>query len=554
MMPHELSPQERFAFVCEKMATNEEHGQRLYDYASKHWLSLATPILSYGTTKNSLPVSCYLSYMEDTSNGLVDTLSEVNTLSMAGGGVGIGVSIRSADNKSTGVMAHLKIYDASCIAYKQAGVRRGSYAVYLNIDHPDIIPFLEMRKPTGDHNIRCLNLHHGINVTDKFMTLIEKCVHNPEQDDTWELIDPHTYKVVDTISARNLWQRILETRLKTGEPYLCFIDTCNRLMPPFQREKGLKISQSNLCSEIILPTGNDRTAICVLSSLNIEKYDEWKDDVLFVRDVVEMLDNAISIFIRDAPIRIWKAKNSAEKERSIGIGILGKCAYLIKNNVEFESDKALEITRQFMENIKRKIDEANYQLGKLRGEPEDAKGTGRRFCCTMAIAPTASTSIIMGNTSPSGEPYRANVYRQDTLSGSFIVKNKYLDDLIKKKELNKDEIWNEIINNHGSIQHLHQFTTHERNLFKTAFEIDQKWILKHAAVMQNYIDQSQSLNLFLYPIVDVKILHDLHFDAWKLNLKTMYYVRSTKITNVPQEVKYCKYDKKKSIQECHVCE
>jgi len=301
MKEDEKSPQERFAYVSKAFGSNPDHAQRLYDYSSKHWLSYSTPILSFGRSKRGLPISCFLPFLDDSAEGLVDTLSEVNWLSMLGGGVGIGLGIRSADDKSVGIMPHLRTYDASSLAYRQGRTRRGSYAAYLDISHPDIINFLEMRKPTGDPNMRCLNLHHGINITDDFMQLVEKCMIDPQMDDTWELKDPHTKEVRETIPARELWQRILEMRMMTGEPYIHFIDTSNRAMPEFQKKLGLSIKQSNLCSEIILPTDKQRTAVCCLSSVNLETYDEWKDDKLFLRDVAEMLDNVLQYFIDNAP-------------------------------------------------------------------------------------------------------------------------------------------------------------------------------------------------------------------------------------------------------------
>ncbi len=414
MTPDEVSPQERFAFVSSKFSSNPEHAQRLYDYSSKHWLSYATPILSFGRTKKGLPISCFLNYMHDSSEGLVDTLSETNWLSMLGGGVGIGLGIRASDEKSTGIMPHLKIYDASCLAYRQGTTRRGSYAAYLDISHPDVIQFLEMRKPTGDQNVRCLNLHHGINITDDFMELVEKAMLDPNVDDTWELKDPHNGEVRETISAKLLWQNILEMRMLTGEPYIHYIDTSNRAMPEFQKKLGLKINQSNLCSEIILPTDKDRTAVCCLSSVNLEYYDEWKDDPLFLRDMAEMLDNVLEYFIVNAPDAISRAKYSAGRERSIGVGALGFHAYLQRNGVAFEGVMAKVLNNQMFKHIRGKLDEANTDLGTLRGSPADCAGTGRRFAHVMAIAPNASSSIIMGNTSPSIEPYRANAYRQAT--------------------------------------------------------------------------------------------------------------------------------------------
>jgi len=414
MRDDETSPQQRFAYVSASFGSNPEHSQRLYDYASNHWLSYSTPILSYGRSKRGLPISCFLNYVEDTAEGLVDNLSETNWLSMFGGGVGIGFGIRSADDKSTGVMPHLKIYDASSLAYRQGRTRRGSYAAYLDISHPDLIPFLEMRKPTGDPNVRCLNLHHGINITDDFMQIIEKCMVDPTASDDWELRDPHSGEVREVVSAKHLWQQILELRMHTGEPYIHYIDTSNRGLPQFLKDKGLKVHQSNLCSEIILPTNEERTAVCCLSSLNLEYYDDWKDSELFLRDVAEMLDNVLQYFIDNAPDSISRARYSASRERSIGVGALGFHAFLQKNNVAFEGVMAKVLNNKIFKHIRGKLDEANLQLGTERGEAPDAVGSGQRFSHLMAIAPNASSSIIMGNTSPSIEPYRANAYRQDT--------------------------------------------------------------------------------------------------------------------------------------------
>lgn len=372
MRDDEESPQQRFAFVAKSFGSNLEHAQRLYNYASKHWLSFATPILSYGKSKNGLPISCFLSYMQDSSSGLVDTLSEVNTLSMLGGGVGIGVDIRSADDKSVGVMPHLKIYDASCLAYRQGKTRRGSYAAYLRVDHPDVLMFLEMRKPTGDQNIKCLNLHHGIIVTDKFMNIIEQCMIDPDFDDSWELYDKHdTSKVKETVSAKELWQKILELRMQTGEPYILFIDTANEQMPQFQKNLGLKIQQSNICSEILLPTDEKRTAVCCLSSVNLRYYDEFKDNYQFFRDIAEMLDNVLTVFINNAPNAIDRAKFSAYRERAIGVGTLGLHTYLQQNNISFESALAKSRNMQIFRNIRNHLDVANEELGKERGNCPD---------------------------------------------------------------------------------------------------------------------------------------------------------------------------------------
>lgn len=626
MRDDEKSPQERFAYVSAHFGSNPEHAQRLYDYSSKHWLSYSTPILSFGRSKRGMPISCFLNYIEDSAHGLVDNLSETNWLSMLGGGVGIGFGIRSADDKSTGVMPHLKIYDASSLAYRQGRTRRGSYAAYLDISHPDIIPFLEMRKPTGDQNMRTLNLHHGINISDAFMEIIERCMQDPTADDSWVLVDPHSHEERETVSAKELWMKILELRMQTGEPYLHFIDESNRQLPQWLKDKGLKVHQSNLCSEIILPTNEVRTAVCCLSSLNLEYYDEWKDDELFLKDTAEMLDNVLQYFIDHAPDTISRAKYSAMRERSIGIGELGFHAYLQKNNIPFESAIAKSFNMRISKHIETKLNEANYELGKERGEAPDiqslldvkdingnsfvigssdviaverdgkevsvrafalAEGdhvrgnlivgitknawNGRRFSHMRAIAPNASSSILMGNTSPSIEPYRANAYRQDTLSGSFLNKNKYLDKIIENHladdsgAINTDEynsIWSSIIANDGSVQHLEWMDQDTKDVFKTAPEIDQRWIIEHAADRQQRIDQAQSVNLFFRPDVNIKYLHAVHFLAWKKKLKTLYYCRSEKIGKADKVSKKVEREIIKEIDmkslaegnECLACE
>ena len=571
MKEDEVSPQERFAYVSKAFGSNAEHAQRLYEYSSRHWLSYSTPILSFGRSKRGLPISCFLPYLDDSAEGLVNTLSEVNWLSMLGGGVGIGLGIRSSDDKSVGIMPHLRTYDASSLAYRQGSTRRGSYAAYLNISHPDILIFLEMRKPTGDQNMRCLNLHHGINITDDFMQLIEKCMIDSEADDTWELKDPQTNEVRDKVSARELWQRILEIRMQTGEPYLHFIDTSNSAMPEFQKKLGLSIKQSNLCSEIILPTNKERTAVCCLSSVNLEYYDEWKNDPLFLADIAEMLDNVLQYFIDNAPAAIGRAKYSAERERSIGVGALGFHAYLQGRNIAWESALATSANVKIFKHIRTKLDEANLKLGKERGEAPDASGTGNRFSHLMAIAPNASSSIIMGNTSPSVEPYRANAYRQDTLSGSHLNKNKWLDRVIEKHLADEsgalatedyNEIWSSIIANDGSVQHLDWMDDYTKDVFKTSMEIDQRWVVEHAADRQQYIDQAQSINLFFRPDVNVKYLHACHFLAWKRGLKTLYYCRSEKLAKADKVSKKIERDIIQEIDlksiadgnECLACE
>ena len=567
MKEDEESPQERFAFVSKQFASSDEHAQRLYDYASKHWLSYSTPILSFGRSKKGLPISCFLNYINDTAEGLVENLSETNWLSMLGGGVGIGFGIRASDDKSTGVLPHLKTYDSSSLAYRQGKTRRGSYAAYLDISHPDITMFLEMRKPTGDQNLRCLNLHHGINISDRFMQLIEKCMSDPDADDRWNLTDPHTGEVRDTVSAKSLWQKILEMRMETGEPYLHFVDASNRGLPEWLKEKGLKINQSNLCSEIILPTNEKRTAVCCLSSVNLEHYDAWSKSTTFLKDMAEMLDNVLQHFIDNAPETVSRAVYSAKQERSIGIGALGFHAYLQKNNIPFEGFMAKSTNIRMFKLIRGKLDEANMELGKERGEAIDARGTGRRFSHVMAVAPNASSSIIMGNTSPSIEPYRANAYRQDTLSGAYLNKNKHLDVIIKDKvaknsRLDYDKIWSSIIANDGSVQHVTCLDEKEKEVYKTAMEIDQRWVVEHASTRQEWIDQGQSVNLFFRPDVNIKYLHAIHYLAWKQGMKTLYYCRSEKLGKADKVSKRIERDVIKEIdfksmidgEDCVACE
>lgn len=531
MRRSEKSPQERFAFVAETFGSNPEHAQRIYDYASRHWLSFSTPILSFGRSKKGLPISCFLTYMEDSAEGLVDTLSEVNWLSMLGGGVGIHVRIRSADEKSVGVMPHLKVYDAACLAYRQGSTRRGSYAAFLDIDHPDIIPFIEMRKPTGDQNMKALNLHHGVNLSDAFMEKIEASMRDSSYDDTWELRHPSTHEVVAKVSARDLWQRILEMRMHTGEPYLVFIDTANRALPSWLKDKGLSIHGSNLCTEIFLPTSHDRTAVCCLSSLNLEYFDEWKNNQQFITDAMELLDNVLQYFIDHAPDQIARARYSAMRERSVGLGALGFHAYLQKKGVPFESAAAKSINKQVFRMIRTACAEADKKLCAERGACPDAadSGVSQRFSHWMSVAPNASSSLIMGGTSPSIEPYRANIYRQDTISGAYIMKNRFLKAKLAELGLDTEEVWADLIAHDGSIQHRDDIPQDVKDVFKTAPEIDQRWIVELAADRQEFIDQGQSVNLFFPPDVSIAYLHACHFLAWKKGLKSLYYNRSDKL-------------------------
>ena len=530
MMEEETSPQERFAYVSQAFASNPEHAQRLYEYSSKHWLSYSTPILSFGRSKRGLPISCFLNYMDDSAEGLVDNLSETNWLSMLGGGVGVHLGIRNSDDKSTGVMPHLKMYDASSLAYRQGRTRRGSYAAFLDVSHPDIIQFLEMRKPTGDQNLRTLNLNHGVNISDKFMGIIELCMKDPDAKDDWELINPANGEVVEVISAKYLWQKMLDLRMQTGEPYFIFIDTANKALPSWLKDKGLQINGSNLCTEIFLPTSADRTAVCCLSSLNLEYYDDWKDNDQFIPDAMEMLDNVLDYFLSNAPDHIRRAVHSASNERSVGLGTLGFHAYLQKNNMAIDGVMAKLTNRDIFKHISEECKRADNILFLKRGACPDAAWSGidRRFSHHMAIAPNASSSLIMGNTSPSIEPYRANVFRQDTLSGAYIYRNRFLTKRLAELGMDDDDTWASIIANDGSVQHL-DVPEDVKEVFKTAMEIDQRWLVELAADRQEFIDQGQSVNLFFQPNTTIAYLHAVHFMAWKMGLKSLYYLRSDKV-------------------------
>ena len=563
MRPEEKSPQDRFSYVARALGSNPEHAQRIYDYASKHWLSLSTPLLSYGTSKKGLPISCYLSYIDDSAEGLVDAISEVAWLSMLGGGVGIGVGIRSEDDKSVGVMPHLKTYETLSLAYRQGKTRRGSFAAYLPIDHPNVAQFIEMRKVTGDTNQRCLELHHGLNVSDKFMELIEDCMKDENKDDSWELIDSHSKKVKQVVSAKQLWESILETRMRTGEPYIHFIDASNRGLPDYQKDLGLSVRQSNICTEITLATDGERTAVCCLSSFNLVYWHDWKDNYQFYRDVAELLDNALELFIKKAPKTVRRAAYSAMRERAIGIGALGFHALLQQENVPFESAMAVGLNHQIFGRYKKYLDRANQELAAERGDCPDAKGLGIRFSHTIAIAPNASSSIIMGNTSPSIEPFRGNAYRQDTLSGSFLNKNPYLDKLLRDRLDSRayEKAWHTVVASAGSVAALYAdgvITEWERDVFKTATELDQNWLIQHAADRQQYIDQAQSLNLFFSADAEIDYLHHVHYEAWKKGLKTLYYCRSDKIyhgESMNKKIERVKIEFTKTTEEgCLACE
>ena len=548
MIPGETSPQEAFARAAQAFADDEAHAQRIYDYASNQWFMFATPVLSNGGTKRGLPISCFLNYVDDSREGITEHYTENAYLSSFGGGIGgTWSSVRAQGTKtskgseSTGVIPFMKVVDAEMLAFSQGVTRRGSYASYLHMSHPEIEEFLDIRKPTGgDTNRKCLNLHHGVVIPDKFMEVIYKATREDGFDDSWELIDPHSREVKKTVSARTLWVKLLQNRMETGEPYLMFEDAVQSDLPDFQKKKGLKVNHSNLCSEITLATNEERTAVCCLSSVNLEYFDEWSRVPAFIPDLVRMLDNVLTVFIDEAPVSLEKAKFSAMRERSIGLGAMGFHAYLQKNNIPFEGMWATSNNMRMFGYIKEKADETTRQLAVERGACPDDDTASVRNAHLLAIAPNASSSIICGNTSPSIEPFRANAYTQKTKSGSHLHKNKYLEEVLEKYEKNTSEVWSSIITNRGSVQQLDFLTEEEKNVFKTAVEINQAWVIEHASMRQEFICQSQSVNLFFPPDVNKGDLHNAHMLAWAKNMKTLYYLRSEAISradNVSNEVK-----------------
>ena len=530
----EGSPQQAFARAAEAFADDDAHAQRLYDYVSKLWFMFSTPILSNGGTKRGLPISCFLNYVDDSRRGITDHYTENAFLSSVGGGVGgYWGDIRSVGSKtsngseSTGVIPFMKVVDAEMLAFSQGVTRRGSYAAYLPMNHPEIEEFLDVRKPTGgDINRKSTNLHHGVVIPDTFMELIEGATKAEGFDDSWDLVDPNSGHVTKTVSAKTLWVKLIQNRVETGEPYIMFGDTVQAGLPECQKQLGLQVHQSNLCSEITLPTNEERTAVCCLSSVNLEEYDEWSNDPNFIPDLVRMLDNVITYFIAHAPNELEKARFSAEKERSIGLGAMGFHAYLQRHNIPFESAMAKGRNMAMFWHIKSAAETASKQLAVERGEAPDAEGTGMRNCHLLAVAPNASSSIICGNTSPSIEPYRANAYSQKTKSGTSLQKNEYLEDLLRDLGMDNDEVWKSIVTNGGSVAHLDFLDDWTKDVFKTAVEIDQRWVIDMAADRQKHICQSQSLNVFFPSDVSKQELHAVHMAAWKKKVKTLYYLRS----------------------------
>jgi len=529
--------QDLFARVASTYADDNLHAQRVYNYISNLWFMPATPVLSNGGTERGLPISCFLNEAGDSLEGILDLWSENVWLAARGGGIGsywgnlrsIGEKIGKV-GKTSGIIPFIKVMDSLTLAISQGSLRRGSAACYLPIDHPEIEEFIEMRRPTGgDVNRRSLNLHHGVLVSDDFMRAVEI-------DGQWALRSPKDGSVQSTIPARNLWIRLLTARVETGEPYIVFIDTVNRQIPQHHKLAGLKVKTSNLCSEITLPTGydnhgNDRTAVCCLSSLNLETYDEWKDDNQFIEDVMRFLDNVMSDFINKAPDSFKDAKYSAMRERSVGLGVMGLHSFFQQKNIPFGSVMSKVWNQKIFNHIQKKADEASVKLAEERGSCPDAEeyGIKERFSNKTAIAPTASISIICGGASPGIEPIAANSYTHKTLSGSYNVRNKYLAKILDKYNKNNDEIWSSITTNQGSVSHLNFLSEEEKEVFKTAFEIDQRWIIELGADRTPCISQAQSINVFIPADIHKKDLHQIHFQAWKKGLKSLYYCRSKSI-------------------------
>lgn len=603
LLPGETSPQDAFMRAALAWSDNVEMAERIYGYVTRDWFMFATPVLSNAPVRlafkedheanfqadcfmpkwRGLPISCFLNHVDDSVSGLTSHQEENGILSSKGGGIGgYWGAIRSGGMKtsngssSLGIIPHIKHTDSGMMAYSQGDTRRGSYAAYLDISHPEIVEFLEIRKPTGgDINRKALNLHHGINIPDAFMEIVERCTQDPAASDAWDLIDPHTQKAVQTVSAKDLWQRVLDLRMQTGEPFLHFIDTSNRYLPQTQKDQGLRVNHSNLCTEITQATSPTRTAVCCLSSTNAEKFDEWEDHPLFIADLIRMLDNVLTFFIAnagalkdedlqqlredvaqfveslqlqlDADARgkleqsmvereaqkyrngMRRAVYSASQERSVGLGLMGFHSYLQSKMLPFDDFQATLANRRIFSHLQRKSLEATRQLAVERGECPDARGTGVRNMHRLAVAPNGTSSIICNGTSPSTEPFRANAFSHKTQSGTWLVKNRHLAAVLEGYGMNSDEIWSHIITNRGSVQDLAFLSEVERAVFRTAMEIDQMWIIEHAAHRTPFICQGSSNNLFMPADVEVSYLHHVHFQAWKKGLKSLYYLRSEAI-------------------------
>lgn len=561
LLPNETY-QGLFARVACTYADDQAHAQRLYDYISRLWFMPATPVLANGGTTRGLPISCYLNEVEDNLEGIVGTWNENVWLASSGGGIGtywgnvraVGESI-GARGQSSGIIPFLKVMDSQTLAVSQGSLRRGSAAVYLDVSHPEIEEFIEMRRPTGgDPNRKSLNLHHAVVIPDLFMQAVEEGAE-------WALVSPKDGTVIKTLDARGLWIKMLTARIETGEPYFTFIDTVNKHIPEHHKKLNLLVKTKNLCNEITLFTGRDhhdkmRTAVCCLSSLNLDTYMAWKDDTLFIMDVMRFLDNVLQDFIDRAPPSMSAAIYSAMRERSVGLGVMGFHSFLQSQGVPFESPSAIAWNKKIFKHIHEKAEEADKVLADERGPCPDAAEAGihKRFTNKTAIAPTASISIICGGASPCIEPAVANVFSHKTLSGTAIIRNPHLTEVLAKHGQNTPEVWTSIVARKGSVQHLEFLTDWERDTFKTAIELDQNWVIRHAADRQPFIDQGQSLNLFLPADVDKKVLHQIHMKAWKAGVKGLYYCRSLSIQRAETVSDKIAAHNPKNGEECEVCQ
>ena len=552
----EPSPQYALARASNAYSYGDKQlAQRIYDYASQGWFMFASPVLSNaplpGKKPKALPISCFLTYVPDTLDGLIDHTSELRWLSVKGGGVGGHWSnVRSVSDIAPGPIPFLHTVDADMIAYRQGKTRKGSYAAYIDVSHPDIMEFLTLRIPTGDIGRKTLNLHNAVNVTDEFMNAVKK-------DLDWNLVDPNDGTIRDTMKARKLWEQILEVRFRTGEQYVNFIDTANKYLPKSLKDKGLKIHGSNLCNEIHLPTNDERTAVCCLSSLNLEKYDEFKDSTI-VRDLITFLDNVLQFFVDNAGDEISRARYSATQERSLGLGAMGYHSYLQKHMIPFE--RSGRINKEIFSWMRSEADAQTLILGKDKGEAPDMKGTGRRNAHCLAIAPNANSSMIVG-TSPSIEPNKANAYTHRTRAGSHLIKNKYLEKILEEYKMNTPEVWTGIVTNNGSVDHLEFLNDEEKEVFKTAVELDQMRVVELGGQRQVYLDQGQSLNLFFPAGTSKKYVQSVHMRAWETECKGLYYLRtevSKRAENISEKIKLDKLkdysDIKKDEEECLACQ
>lgn len=564
MLPTEQSPQDNFGRAAAAYADDAAHGQRMYDYMSKLWFMPSTPILANGGTGRAQPISCFLMDVDDSREGLADHFRENLWLSSEGGGVAANWSnVRPLGSRTAkgnvvdGIVPHLTVMNAATAATNQGDTRKSSYAAYLNDCHPEIEEFINIRKPTGgDPARKCISVgfHHAVNVQDAFMHLVEGRMLDPNFDDRWPLINPKSGEVTGHVSAKDLWIQMLETRVQTGEPYLHFIDTSNRYLPEWLKAKGLRVKSSNLCTEILLPSAPDRTAVCCLSSVNAARSREWLGNHQFIEDILRYLDNVLTEYIRNAPKDHWKSVGSAKVERSVGLGCMGFHTMLQQDRIPFESALAVSANLRLFKFLRDACHAANIKLGKERGECADAEGYGVRFSHTMAIAPNASSSIICGNISPSCDALNSNAFLQKTLSGTNVHVTRELGATLTRYGKNTPEVWKQIKMEEGSVQNLDWMDQYDRDVHKTAWEMDQRWVIDHAADRTPLVDQGQSVNIYLPPNVDANTLHHVHFRAWKKGLKTLYYLRSDHQNKVSGQTFKIADKDVRNFESCLACE